>query len=659
MTDIHMITFILFIFALALFFLSGWMLLRAMFGVRHPLSVFEMVVFSFALGVGVLDFSMIYMGGRDIPFTGMSVLLALLAVPLVLLALRIGYERFARHTGKGTDSVREKGSPFSASHNERLAFLLIVALTIFLRTIFLSDAGLPTATDLGHHMYWSKLIADSGTLPEYAKREIVTHDGTVSLSDPEPIADFIIGEHLPFAAIALLSGDSFFSAFPVNTLFLVNLLSVLALFALAVRFAAGFLAEHRVSPFSAGLFVFLFVGPLFAFSSPESKFVSGGVVGNLFGNLFIPLILLSLFRALRERDSRFLAIGIFLSFTLAYTHHLSSLVLLFVFAGILLSLLALFPRESGALAKRIGRLFLSPYPLVALAFAGIFFTAVAMPTYIETSAVDTAIGAPSKSTRTGLSFFQVSDASGAARASLGIAAILLAFFFRPSRSSAAFAFMLGWGGALLVMALRPHWVFLDIPSNRIGTYLSFPLALLAGLLAASLPIFLRTAGNGRPASFIPARLFLFGMLVLLGFSTWNGSADNQSSLPSAGKSKETAEVFHASEYLASRMAPDDLFLKDHNYLVADAWMKLFFMRGYDYPLSRGFFKRYEDETKPREQCTLLMISTPNLPDGRKCFDELGVNLIAVNPAYDAAQFEKSSSFSRIYAGDHIHLYERK
>lgn len=654
-----MLAFILFISALGAFFLSGWMLLRAVFGTRHHLSVFEMLVFSFAFGVGVLDFSMIFMGGQGIPFTGMSVFLALLAIPSALFALRTGYESFSQRGRNESGPVREKDSPFSASRNERFAFLLIVALTVFLRTIFLSDAGLPTATDLGHHMYWSKLIADSRELPEYAKREIVTEDGTVSLSDPQPIADFIIGEHLPFAAIALLSGDSFFSAFPVNTLFLVNLLSVLALFTLAVRFASGFLAAHRVSPFSAGLLVLFFVGPLFAFSSPESKFVSGGVVGNLFGNLFIPLILLALFQALRERDSRFLAIGIFLSFTLAYTHHLSSLVLIFVFAGILVSLLALFPRESGALARRIGKLFVSPYPIAALLFAGIFFTAVAMPTYIETSAVDTAIGAPSKSTRTGLSFLQVSEASGAARASLGIAAILLALFFRPSRSSVAFAFMLGWGGALLIMTLRPHWVFLDIPSNRIGTYLSFPLALLAGLLSASLPTLLRTPGNGVSASFIPGRLFLFGMLVLLGFSTWNGSADNQSSLPSAGKSKETAEVFHASDYLASRTDQGDILLKDHNYLTADAWIKLFFMRGYDYPLSRGFFKRYEDEVKPREQCTLLMISTPNLPEGRKCFDGLGVNLVAVNPAYDAAQFEKSSSFSRIYAGDHIHIYERK
>lgn len=654
-----MITFILFLFALGLFFLSGRMVLRAVFGAHRSLSAFETLVFSFALGVGVLDFSMIYLGARGIPFTVSSILLALLAFPSLLLALRMAYEAFAPHGRTNSSPVPEKNSPFSASRNEQWAFLCIMALTVFLRTTFLSDAGLPTSTDLGHHMYWSKLIVDSRALPEYEKREILFRDGAVSLSEPTPIADFIIGEHLPFAAIAILSGSSFFSAFPVNTLFLVNLLSVLALFALAVRFASGFLASHGVSPFSAGLLVLFFVGPLFAFSSPESKFVSGGVVGNLFGNLFIPLILLALFRALRDRDPRFLALGIVLSFTLAYTHHLSALVLLFVFAGILVALIALFPREVGALTKRIAKLFLSPYPTVALLFAGIFFTVVAMPTYIETGAADTAIGAPSKATRTGLSFLQVADTSGAARAGLGIAAILLAFFFRPSRSSVAFAFMLGWGGALLVMTLRPHWVFLDIPSNRIGTYLSFPLALLSGLLAASFPAILRSSGRGASAPFIPGRLFLFGMLVIFGFATWNGSADNQASLPSSRKSEQTAEVFRASEYLASRALPGDLLLKDHNYLSADAWIKLFFMRGYDYPLSRGFFKRYEDEVKPREQCTLRMISTPNLPEGKKCFEALGVNLIAVNPAYDATQFEKSSSFSRIYAGDHVHIYERK
>lgn len=639
-------TFLLVLVSIALFFLSGWMFLRVVFGSHAPLSVIETVIYSFSLGVAILDFSLILLGTSGTKFSPAAVFSAFLMVPTILFLLRLSWERFSGRLKRPAIVV---DSPFIPSKRESLAFVLIVALTILLKTIFLSDAALPTATDLGHHMYWAKAITETGMLPDYSKREITEADGVFFLSDPEPIADFIIGEHLPFAAIAILSGASFFSAFPVNFLLLANLLALFALFAFSVRIASELFAGKNVSPFSAGLVVLLVAGPLFALSSPQAKFVSGGVVGNAFGNLFIPLILLSLFRALREKDSRFLALGIFLSFGLAYTHHLSSLMLLFVFAGIALSLVALFPRVLPALARTILSLFRSPYPVAAILFAGLFFSAVAMPTYIETHAVGTAIGTPSKTTRTGLSFLQASDSVGASRMALGLAGLLIALSFRSLRHTAALAFTLGWSGALLIMTLHPDWVFLDIPSNRIGAYLSFPIAVIAGLFVASLP---------RTLSFIPGRLFLLGTLVLFGFAAWNGSADNQSALPDTQKKQETAEVFHASAYLAARTDKGDFFLKDHNYLTADAWMKLFFMRGYDYPLSRGYFKRYEDETNPREQCTLLMISTPNLPAGKKCYDELGVNFVAINPAYDTAQFEKSSAFSRVYAADYIHLYER-
>jgi hypothetical protein len=649
----------LFLLSISLFFVSGWLVLRSVFGRRSPLSSFETLIFSFALGVAVLDFSMIVSGTAGVPFSTEAILLAFLAAPTILVAARYAYERLT--TGaKRPKSLTDSGSAFMPSRIESFAFLAIVVFTLFLRTLFLADAGLPTSTDLGHHMYWSKVITDTGSLPEYEKREIITLDGRQALSEPTPISDFIIGEHLPFAAVSILSGKSFFSAFPVNVLHIVNLLSLLALMALAVRLSENILSgKNGPSPFGVGLAVLFLSGPLFAFSSPEAKFVSGGVVGNIFGNLFIPLVLLSLFRALRDKDPRFLALGIILSFTLAYTHHLSSLILAFIFAGILLSLIILFRQEIIPLAKRIGRLFMSPYPVAVLLSAGAFFFLIAMPTYIETNAAGTALGTPSKSTRTGLSFFQISDSVGMARMALGIAALLVAFSIRNIRNSSAFAFVLGWAGSLLIMTLAPHLVFLDIPSNRIGSYLSFPIALLAGILVASLPSLLRSMEAKKPSALLPGRILLFSSLLILVFVVWNGSYDNRSSIPGSGKAREAAEIFRASSYLAERQAQNDLLLKDHNYLPADAWMKLFFMRGYEYPLSRGFFKRYEDETKPREQCTLLMISTPNLPEGKRCYDDIGVNLIAVNPAYDTAQFEKSSSFSRIYAGDLIHVYERK
>ncbi len=651
----------LFLLSISLFFLSGWLVLRAVFGRHAPLSVFETTLLSFALGIAVVDFSMIGLGKAGVPFSSRTILLAFLVVPTILFAVRYTYDFLLFRTKRARKaSSPESGTAFSPSRNESLAFLAILILTVFLKTLFLSDAGLPTSTDLGHHMYWAKLITEQGTLPEYGKREIITLDGRSVLSDPTPISDFIIGEHLPFSAIAILSGKSFLSAFPVNFLSLVNLLSLLALMAFSVRLSERMLAgKAGPSPFSVGLAVLFVVGPLFAFSSPESKYVSGGVVGNLFGNLLIPLVLLSLFRALRDKDPRFLGIGILLSFTLAYTHHLSSLVLAFIFLGILSSLVLLFRREIIPLAKRIGRLFLSPHPALALLFASLFFFLVAMPTYIETNAAGTALGAPSKATRTGLTFLQSSDSVGTARMAIGLAALVLAFSLRSVRNSSAFAFVLGWTGALLLMTMYPHLLLLDIPSNRIGSYLSFPVALLSGVFLAILPSLLRPMDPKARAALLPGRLFLFLALLIFVFVTWNGSSDNRSSLPGSGKEQEVAEIFRASSYLAERHESGDLLLKDHNYLPADAWMKLFFMRGYDYPLSRGFFKRYEDETKPREQCTLLMISTPNLPEGKRCYEDLSVNLIAINPAYDAAQFEKSSSFSRIYQGDLIHIYERK
>jgi len=642
--------------------LSGFFLFYGLFGRSFPVSSLERFAFSFALGLGSLDFSMIAFGKAGIVLTSPIMLASLLVVPFSAFILRLTYDRYIPATWKRTEKTTAETArhePIRFSQTQRSLFLLLIGLTIFLKTLFLADAGVPTATDLGHHMYWSKAIVDTGRLPDYSKREIVDiGNGHSALSAPEPISDFIIGEHLPFAAVAALSGVSFFSAFPVSFLLLINILSIVALFALSVRLASFLFPEGSISPISVGLAVLFFAGPLFAFASPEAKFVSGGVVGNLVGNLIIPLVLSAFLRSFMEEDARFLGLGILLTFTLAYTHHLSTFVLAFVIAGIFLSLIAVSIRRLPTLAIRIGKLFLSPYPLLALGFAAAFFFFVAKPTYIETNAVSTAVGTAVKATRTGLSFLQTSESAGAARMALGLAALLIATSIRPIRRSQAFPFILGWGGILLIMALRPTWLFLNIPSDRIGTYLSFPFSILAGLFLAGFPFLFRDPKRQPANVFLPGNIFLFATLVLFSFSTWNGSQDNQAALPNPGKAQDAVEVFSASRYLAERPKPGDLFLKDHNYLAADSWMKLFFMRGYAYPLSRGYFKRYTDDTNPREQCTLQMISVPNLPEGQACFKDVGVNLLAVNPTYDATQFESSHDFSRIYSGTTIQIYER-
>jgi hypothetical protein len=85
-------------------------------------------------------------------------------------------------------------------------------------------------------------------------------------------------------------------------------------------------------------------------------------------------------------------------------------------------------------------------------------------------------------------------------------------------------------------------------------------------------------------------------------------------------------------------------------------MKLFFMRGYGFPLSRGYFKRYE--TEGHEQCSLTMIATPNTPAGERCFRETGTDIVMINPLFDRSQFEKSPSFSRIYSSPLIQAYRK-
>jgi hypothetical protein len=299
------------------------------------------------------------------------------------------------------------------------------------------------------------------------------------------------------------------------------------------------------------------------------------------------------------------------------------------------------------------KLFFSPLPLLTAFFACIFFFTVAMPTYIETDAVGTALGSPIKTTRTGLTFLQITFSSGESRVALGLAglALLLAL---ASRRRYATAFLLGWSAILLLMTLEPGWLFIDIPSNRIGSYLSFPLGMLAAFAAVAFFAALRTSSGLR----LPHLLFLVGSFSLFTFSIGSGSFDNSQTLLPKSKASDTVQTFAAARYLAEHDSPDDIILKDHNYIVADSWMKLFFLRDYAYPLSRGFFKRYEGQSFPRTMHP-PDDSVPNTPRGEKCYNDLGVDLVVVNPHFDTAQFEKSEKFSRIYASDNIHIYARK
>ncbi len=638
-----------------LFFLPGYLLLRVLLKRYPALTIFETWVFSFAVGIGALNFLIILMGKAGTSFSQGTLAIGITLTALLSLLLFFFRKRFSpkkEDTGPTT-----KPNPWSFSKKQTWLFMLLLTLTVLTKTVYLSHAILPTSTDLGHHMYWSKLIAETGTLPIYAKQDIVTENGVYHISEPEPIADFIIGEHLPFAALNILSGIDFLSAFPILLLLFVNLMALLALVTLARTLAdsikSPFFSESVFTPQNIALATLFLFGPLYTLASPQAKFVSGGVVGNTFGNFFIPIIILAYFRAFKEKRSDFLALGFFLTFSLAYIHHLSTLMTLFVLVASGLLYLILHWDTLGTTLRHWLGLFLKPKPLFITLAACLFFFAVAMPTYIEQSAVGTAIGTPTKTTRTGLSFYQITFSSGETRVALGLAGLFLIGLLR-TRARYGSVFLLGWGLILLIMTTHPEWLFIDIPSSRIGAYLSFPLGLLAAFsLVGCAALF----SQERKRFFLPSLLILFCSFSAFFFASGSGSFDNGQTLLPESKALPALETFGAARYLAAHTGEDDQVLKDHNYITADAWMKLFFLRDYSYPLSRGFFKRYEDNPD-REQCTLLMISVPNTARGEKCYNETGTNFVVVNPNFDITPFEKSTSFSRIYSSENIHIYER-
>jgi hypothetical protein len=209
---------------------------------------------------------------------------------------------------------------------------------------------------------------------------------------------------------------------------------------------------------------------------------------------------------------------------------------------------------------------------------------------------------------------------------------------------------------LLIMTMAPQLLLVDIPSARIAHYLSFPL----GLLAAFSVLYLLEKSNIP----VPNKVWAMKSPYLLGAAMiiWlaliaPGLEDNGKTLPIENQALFVQETFEAARYLEESVSSEELVLKDHNFIEAsDTWMKLFFSRDYNYPLSRSFFKRYEDNPD-REHCTLAMIATPNAPLGKQCFQDLPVRFLVVNPKFDYAQFVKSPQFSLVYSSSNVAIFQ--
>lgn len=617
---------------------------------KVSLSALESWLYSLAFGLGLVDALYLILNRLQVALSRGHVI----SLYIVLLVLGLG--ALWRIQNKGRPVLPHV--PLFTSKRVFLLALLIFAFSLFIKTWYLSETVLPTATDLGHHVFWSKLIADQERLPVYEKQEVLAStDGTYALSSPEPIADFIIGEHIPLAFLQKMTGIPFTTALPVAFLFCVNLASLLALALLAWRlfetfdpFESQYLKSEHV--FVLALFFF---GPIFTLASPEAKFVSGGVVGNILGNFLVPLILLTLIRALGEKSVPLLTASLALIATLVYTHHLSMFIFLFIAAGFIVTSALFLNRTFLQHFLSWWKLLFKPAPLLFLAALGLFIIFVGLPSYLQINAVTTAVGTPTKTSRTGLTFTQISEPNGVLRTGAALFGLLLILVSARLRKNYAGILLFGWTGILFIATLHPEWLFIDIPSNRVSYYISYPIGLTA-LFALSWVTekLIRQAPElpllQRPFTWLLGILFFTTLVV-------QGAADNESTLSQSNKGQAVAETFQASQYLADHTSATDLILKDHNFIAAsDTWMKIFFNRGYAYPLSRSNFSRYDNPD--HEQCTLDMISTPNTAFGKQCFDQLGVKYLVVNPRYDSAQFIKSDRFSLVYASPGINVFYR-
>lgn len=674
---------------LFLLFLPGYFLLLAIFkkDIYHKFSPIEAAVIAFAASLITFDFLIIIFGKLGFSINRNLILILFAAF------IAICYGIFKLKQKNKATNINNIIPKLKFNKNQTILIVLILFLTIFIKTAYLTDTIFPTSTDLGHHMYWSKLVAETGELPYYQKNEIIQINDSYKMEN-NPIADFIIGEHLIFAGINLLTNISFVSYFPALILLLINIFGILAMFILSLRiFESDFFRYNRdkilFNPANLSILTLFLIGPFFAVTSPQAKFVSGGVIGNLIGNLLIPLCFYFYFRAIKEKDSWMLFMGLFLSAGLFYTHHLSGFIFIFIFAFIFIifNLLFIFKniqhKRLAAIKSTLSnykhilkdfiRLIISPQVIIFLVAIILFLFFVYTPSYIATDAKTTVVGAPSKSTRAGLTMEQFKYSVGEMRLAFGIIGsfiIVWLIFIKKKinqtkninyNSLLMPALLFGWAIALFFMTTKPHWLRINIPSDRVANYANFPFIILAAIGIAYVLSILQKLHNNLLVSNKITYLFSFLFFATISFA---GYYDNSKSLSEGQKNQKALQTFHVSEFLANQIRSKENLnsaniLKDHNYLSSDSWMKLFFMKDYNYPLSRGFFKRYEDVTKPREMCTLWMISEPSSKRAQQCFADTNTEYIIVDTSIDSPQFKANANFSKIYESDSLSIFSKK
>lgn len=618
-------------------FVPGYFMLLAFFG-KEKLSSLERFILSSGLSILITDFLMLFLSRIDIIFTKTSLISTLI---LFSFCCFIVYKKRFKESSEATD----KNSLFTFSSKQLAFIILVLFLAIFLRSAYLQNSLPPSSTDLGHHMYWSKLFSETGKIQDYTQSDIIKENEIYQIDSPRPISDFVIGEHLIFSAINLISGANFISAFPILVLFYINIFTLLVIFILSLR-----LFENNPQNKNIAIFALLFCGALFAIDPPQAKFIGGGVVGNIIGNLLIPITFYFYIRFLRERIVTFLFFALFFSMGLFYTHHLTALIFLLTLAVfILFSILFNFRETKKILLGEI-KLLRSPLLITFFLFVIIFVFSVYTPTYLKNSAINTVVGATKKIEHTGLSLLQFRNILGEARFALGsLGFVLFLFFCKKSYFKYSFLLLLSWTSIIAIISLVPNLIKLSIPSGRVANYGIYPFALLGAFVFVS--IFKQEKTE--------KKLILSAFMLIFIFTFISGFDGNVDYFKKNNTNKNAWQTLQTGNYLTSKMSSTDFLASDHVYLIADSWLKLFFMRDYYFPSYRANFERYENGIDKHEFCTRDMISNPGGELGKKCFSDLDTNFVIVDKAMDSMQFQKLNNFWQVYSNEKINVYYRK
>ncbi|MBU2025341.1 hypothetical protein KJ912_01215, partial [Patescibacteria group bacterium] len=342
------------IFSAIIFFgvLPGFSILYLFIRPKFKLTAVEYMAFCVAISVTAVNFCVLFMDWLGISLSAshlMNAMFFVITIPLVAStfpSLKTTFMPVAGPLKKNKEPAPDFPSYLKPNKKQLIFSILIIGVSFFILTWFLAVDIVPNNTDLGHHMYWARQIADQERIVEY------------------DTSDVIVGEHIIFAVVSKVTGISILSAFPVIILLLVGAAGFLAVVALALRV----FRDQWI-----GWMAFLMIGVLYVAADPFGKFISGGVIGNTMGNLFIPLVLLSVYLAIKQRRSEFLALALFLFAGIFYIHHLSVFLLMFILLFGFLMYLGL-----GFLGKRawkeknkrflkkiqrLGKLALNPLPI--------------------------------------------------------------------------------------------------------------------------------------------------------------------------------------------------------------------------------------------------------------------------------------------------------